>query len=658
MNLMKAFPKQFPYGFGHHPSFNFRSSKNGYLKHLVSLSIPSFHEANFILVIHNMFEKSRALSSALWQVKGNEKCDVSEEELNLAISRKQHGLPAINGPGQQFLDSINAVKKKMGHTNSSAKAAQAKFLSLTHHFGCPKVLFTVSFDDSLDIRILPLSGKDDTLPWLSSLSSKSPEDLCSEMESLKAIRYKYPGICALNFETLLDLVISNLVGDNKKKEGIFGKLLAYGLAVEEQGRKTLHAHILVYIQGWNETLKRLQSSNKAVRDKAIEEVIKFVDGCVSTALVPDSTNDIQCFNCKQQYLTFVPPQDLRYLRHKVGTKVHQGILASCNNCNTQYRANEIALRKVVPDTDISHLSEDELAALISSQVLKCTTILEPKSLPSKAIGLVNYKFNHHLDQHTKTCFKKGEEGCCNLPDIAEPKTRIHFSDQLYDIYKWNGEHEIYKNITIRPRRYQHDAFTNTHCQVISASKAPCNSNVSITTGAKAAIYASCYSSKGTQKEDSEEYMKMASYVAHRFHHQRQESTLFEGLSRLMGAVLVSTCQHVCSAPMAAYLVRNESRFKFSVEFKYIPLRELASLLQRKTDRNSMTMAIIGHENGCFLTNEVLHYIHRPKFLENTCMVDFFQQYEIILKNKQHKSDSLPTYDFEDPEHPGFDKQII
>ena len=102
---------------------------------------------------------------------------------------------------------------------------------------------------------------------------------------------------------------------------------------------------------------------------------------------------------------------------------------------------------------------------------------------------------------------------------------------------------------------------------------------------------------------------MASYVAHQFQHQRKESTLFEGLSCLMGAVHVNTCQHVCAAPMAAYLVRNESHFKFSVEFKYIPLRELASLLQRKTDRNSMTMAIIGHENGCFLTNEVLHYIH-------------------------------------------------
>ena len=112
MNLMKAFPKQFPYGFGYHPDFNIRCSQNGFLKHLLSLSIPAFHEADFVLVVHNMFEKSRALSGALWQVRGGQKCDVTEEQLNVAISRQQHGLPPTSGPGQAFLDSVKAIKKK------------------------------------------------------------------------------------------------------------------------------------------------------------------------------------------------------------------------------------------------------------------------------------------------------------------------------------------------------------------------------------------------------------------------------------------------------------------------------------------------------------------------------------------------------------------
>ena len=110
-NLMKAFPKQFPYGYGYHPDFNIRYSQNGFLKHLLSLSIPSFHEANFVLVIHNMFEKSRALTGSLWQVRGGQKCDVTEEQLNIAISRQQHGLPPTIGPGQEFLDSVKSIKR-------------------------------------------------------------------------------------------------------------------------------------------------------------------------------------------------------------------------------------------------------------------------------------------------------------------------------------------------------------------------------------------------------------------------------------------------------------------------------------------------------------------------------------------------------------------
>ena len=50
---------------------------------------------------------------------------------------------------------------------------------MTHYYGCPKLLFTVSFDDSLDIRMLALSGKSDTLQWLDTLQHKQPSDVSS-----------------------------------------------------------------------------------------------------------------------------------------------------------------------------------------------------------------------------------------------------------------------------------------------------------------------------------------------------------------------------------------------------------------------------------------------------------------------------------------------
>jgi hypothetical protein len=151
-------------------------------------------------------------------------------------------------------------------------------------------------------------------------------------------------------------------------------------------------------------------------------------------------------------------------------------------------------------------------------------------LSCEQLGLITYHFNHHLQYHCKTCFKKGSEGRCNLPDQAECKTHILYSTRKYDVFAWNGELTPQHSITIRPKRFCQDAFTNTYCKLMSSCRAPCNSNVSVLTGARAAIYTSCYAAKGTQQEDTAEFKNMASYVANRFMQQRKENSMFEGLS--------------------------------------------------------------------------------------------------------------------------------
>ena len=155
-NLMKAFPLQFPYGIGLPKEFiGKRQSLASTLSHLLYLSQPAFHEACFVLVIHNMFERGRALNGAFWRVMGKqEKCDISEAELNIAINRKKKGLPPLPGAANNFLNSLHAVKRNLCHSNEAAMSARSQFMSLSHHFGCPQVLFTVTFDDALDLRIL------------------------------------------------------------------------------------------------------------------------------------------------------------------------------------------------------------------------------------------------------------------------------------------------------------------------------------------------------------------------------------------------------------------------------------------------------------------------------------------------------------------------
>jgi hypothetical protein len=68
------------------------------------------------------------------------------------------------------------------------------------------------------------------------------------------IRTKYPGLCAFEFDSnIIQITIEHLLGwdqsknQNKPNHGIFGKLDGYSsYAVEEQGRKTLHAHMFLF----------------------------------------------------------------------------------------------------------------------------------------------------------------------------------------------------------------------------------------------------------------------------------------------------------------------------------------------------------------------------------------------------------------------------
>ena len=651
-NLLRAFPLQFPCGNGSHEDLDVTCSQNGYLKHLLSLSIPAFHESCFVLTAHNMFERSRVLMGSMWRVTGSEEtCNVTEKELNDAIIKDKRGLQASKSPGKTFLQSLRTVKRNLGHTNEAAAAAQAKFLSLTHHFGCPKVLFTVSFDDSLDIRILTLSGKEDVQKWVENLTHMPPEEAGHDINGLNELRLRYPGLCAYNFECLIDVVLDKLVGDNDTKEGVFGKLEAYGMAVEEQNRKTLHAHIVVYISDWNETLRDFHSSRKRTQKSAEKKVTAFVDEVMSTELCADE-HPFKCDACGQNSLAFQSGYDLRTLRHKHGCVKEGGILARCESCKRLFTADDIAAMRAGLGVDWRETEEHDKSR-IAAQILNSTV---PGERLDTCRSKRNYRHNHHKASHTRTCFKKGLECRARLPDIPEDSTNVIYSQEMYDQCEWTGEAHKLNNLTVRIKRNPKDAYTNTYCQAITNCKAPANSNVSVTTGCRSSIYCTCYATKGTQKEDTQELKKVSCYVCKRFSEQRKESSLLEGLSRLMGAVIVGTSEHVASSPMAAYLVRNQSRFRCSHEFQCVPIREMIDILTKKVTKDKMDMTVVGDEEGCFLSNQAMHYLRRPKDLEDKSMKKFFEEHEI--KKTKFMNDEDDNYNIDDRKHPGFGKQFV
>ena len=54
---------------------------------------------------------------------------------------------------------------------------------------------------------------------------------------------KYPKIAAIDFENIISITIHHLLKYGSAKPGLFGEILSYTFAVEEQNCGELHAHL-------------------------------------------------------------------------------------------------------------------------------------------------------------------------------------------------------------------------------------------------------------------------------------------------------------------------------------------------------------------------------------------------------------------------------
>ena len=165
--LEGSFPLQFPYGRGGiNEERRVKASKSECLAHYLNLSIPSMMKGDFVLTVHSMWEKDRALNTALIKCKipygtfnvGTAIAQMTEEELNEALKWKnlerRVRSPNYNeNAGFAFLDVIEASCKAMQHTNEAAKSARRRMFSLWYTFGPPSLFFTLSPCDETNFRM-------------------------------------------------------------------------------------------------------------------------------------------------------------------------------------------------------------------------------------------------------------------------------------------------------------------------------------------------------------------------------------------------------------------------------------------------------------------------------------------------------------------------
>ena len=153
---------------------------------------------------------------------------------------------------------------------------------------------------------------------------------------------------------MIDIVVRHIVGwDDKKhcaseKGGVFGQPIACSMAVEEQGRKTLHGHFLIWIEGWKELLEKLCSERDRTRNDAGMELKTCVDLVVSTKLHDEEFGDVLHLHTCSDGVKWgdtspepVTHQQLRNMRHKgFATADRKTAIMTCPVCKHKFTSEE------------------------------------------------------------------------------------------------------------------------------------------------------------------------------------------------------------------------------------------------------------------------------------------------------------------------------
>ena len=216
-NFVNACILQFPYGRGgfdelrKKPDGSFITSSidiGKYIEHLSHIFIKYFQYELFILQLYNTIMKQWMLRFASFRIHNNTSVETFANNLDfedirdILNQRKKNGSNCFGyirySSSSQFIHAIDAITKALPHTNASARKNKNVGGCLQHHFGIATLFITMSPDDENNFLKDNTFYNDDNF-----LHSKAKEHI--------NLLINFPGICALFFEEVLDVVIYELL---------------------------------------------------------------------------------------------------------------------------------------------------------------------------------------------------------------------------------------------------------------------------------------------------------------------------------------------------------------------------------------------------------------------------------------------------------------
>ena len=689
--LMNASLLQFPYGVGGHDEKRIvndkRSDKidlNEFMDHLSRKSEPSFQTPMMQLLMYSQISKVRLLQSSRLQVRGKADAQTiangfDAEDLRRATTQRvngmQHGGTRV---ARRILQSVDATSRALPHTNAAAKKARMKGEAMQHHFGQASVFLTATFDDENSFLMQVLTGE--LVDDVEDIASLSDSELESRGVKRRTLRLNFPGIAAINFEILMDILVEEVVGWDRKKsckmtqKGLFGEPFAFTYCVEEQGRKTLHAHMSIWIEGYARLQQALFFGKEKEKLQAARELKKYFDHVATTKMFPEDHNEILIafeHDCteparkKRKLPTVVSEQDLRNQRHRKGYAHANGLFANCPDCTKTWTYEQMVADFIIrthgfcvpiveddppqQTTGDEHLRASTIKRIVPKNRLwtRCIQFQRPGTKKEDTpLACINAAYQHHLSCHVEGCFKCQKSGkgsrksaghTCGpncecryrLPDRKRKYSDVMTAKESVPWFTWRGTSKPQPLVQLLPKRGTYDLYQNVSCKAISESKFTCNSNVSVITDGPISQYIFKYIFSGTQEEDTAEYGLLNATMKRVTGRQHDDDRL-EAVRLIRRAAFAHNKKNVLNAPMASYLTRHDSRFYFSHEFTFCPLIDLVKLHDKQ---HVECLQKFDDDGTTFFENQALHYLCRPLELESISAKTFSECYKVSYVSK-------------------------
>ena len=621
---------------------------------------------------------------------------LNAQDVQNAAAAQQNHVHGGTAVSRKFLRYVKTVGGKLPHTNEAAGRAQMNMEAMCHNLGAPHAFLTVTFDDDNSFLLQAFSGCeiDDDTP----VSTLSDDELRARAKLRTELRLKYPGLSAFLFEEILDIVMEEVVGWNCKenkttgREGLFGHCFGCTYAVEEQGRKSLHVHILIWSVKLKAQFDLLKSNDRETRRKAAGTIQTMFDHVASTELFPSASENSSRLellratkhNCEmmgvdstnqRQLPVVVGEQQLRNLRHKDGHTSVRGVFATCPHCiSGQFTHEELVEGYLINGKKVAGLTKfpERSTRRLNSM---CVEAQKPENDDAIDATIVNAAYNCHLSSHLEVCFRcnknkkrktndgkavkvrpEDEECRMRLPDLPRKQTVLEPSQDRF-VFSFDGGKEKRPFYTLRPKRNPYDCFQNVSCPAISLSKLGCgNTNVSFVFPGPILFYTCKYQMKKTQKEDQAEFKAVCDDMRKMMQSGRKhESDRSEAIRMVIRSSYKHNSANVVGAPMASFLTRNKSRFYHSHSSVWLPLNDMSKTLHG----NEPAARISYYSRMRIVEFACRHYLCRPKdaILENTSFFDFTSNYKVVFVPKDEEDKSVqPFINTDHFKHPSWSEE--